>query len=66
MTAMITTPTTLSPADQHLAVRSGADDFKAFPAVLRSEWIKLSTLRANRAILALTILAASPPGRWRP
>lgn len=58
MTAILSTPTsTISQPDRRLAVRSGADDFKAFPAVLKSEWIKLSTLRANRAILALTILA---------
>ncbi len=40
-----------------LATRSGTDDVRAFPNVLRSEWIKLSSLRANRAILALTVLS---------
>ena len=36
------------------AVRTAADDVRAVPAALRSEWIKLTTLRANKVILALT------------
>lgn len=53
------------------AVRTAGDDRRALPAALRSEWIKLASLRANRAILALTIavggfiawaLALSEPG----
>lgn len=36
------------------ATRSRADDIGAVPAVLRSEWIKLSSVRANKTILGLT------------
>jgi ABC-type transport system involved in multi-copper enzyme maturation permease subunit len=51
------TPTApVAPTRHQLAARSASDDVKAFPAVLTSEWIKLSTLRANRAVLALTII----------
>jgi ABC-2 type transport system permease protein len=60
MTTMISTtttsPATMAPTKHHLATRSTRDDVKAFPTVLRSEWIKLSSLRANRAILALTVI----------
>lgn len=35
------------------AVRTRNDDVKAVPAALRSEWIKLASLRANKVILAL-------------
>ncbi len=34
--------------------RSTSDDLKAVPTVLKSEWIKLSTVRSNKAILGLT------------
>lgn len=34
--------------------RSRRDDLAAFPDVLRSEWIKLSTVRSNSAIAVLT------------
>jgi len=44
------TTTTTADAD----VRSGTEDLKALPAALRSEWIKLSSLRANKVILAVT------------
>jgi len=37
-----------------VAVRSRRDDLAALPAVLRSEWIKLSTVRSYRAIAVLT------------
>ncbi len=37
------------------AIRSSGGDLQALPAALRSEWIKLSTIRSNSAILALTI-----------
>jgi ABC-2 type transport system permease protein len=37
-----------------VAVRSRRDDLAAFPAVLTSEWIKLSTVRSTRAITVLT------------
>src|SRR4051812_22815593 len=37
-----------------LGVRS--DDVRSVPAALKSEWIKLASLRGNRAIVALTAL----------
>lgn len=40
--------------DDRTAVRSPSDDVRAIPAALRSEWIKLTALRANKVILALT------------
>jgi hypothetical protein len=49
----ITTPTiewTSSPA----AVRTRHDARRAVPAALRSEWIKLASLRSNKVILGLT------------
>ena len=36
------------------ALRTRRDDVRAVPAALRSEWIKLASLRANRVIFALT------------
>jgi hypothetical protein len=40
--------------DDRTAVRTHADDLHAITAALRSEWIKLTSLRANAVILALT------------
>lgn len=40
--------------DGRTAVRTRSDDVRAIPSALRSEWIKLTSLRANRAILVLT------------
>jgi hypothetical protein len=40
--------------DDRTAIRTQTDDVHAIPAALRSEWIKLTSLRANKAILALT------------
>jgi len=37
-----------------VSVRSHRDDLAALPAVLNSEWIKLSTVRSHRAIALLT------------
>ncbi len=37
--------------------RSAADTARAIPSALKSEWIKLSTVRSNAAILALTVAA---------
>ena len=48
MTAVV--PTT----SDRTAVRAPYDDVRAVPAALRSEWIKLTALRANRRILAMT------------
>ncbi len=42
---------------QRPAVRAPSDDLRAVPKVLKSEWIKVSSLRANRAIVALTAVA---------
>jgi hypothetical protein len=60
MTTM-TIPTTRSPGapattEPALATRSTSDDIRAFPTVLRSEWLKFTSLRANRAVLALTVV----------
>lgn len=57
-----TTPTPTTPLSSRTAkrtmprptTRSGRDDLKAAPTVLRSDWIKLSTVRSNKAILGFT------------
>lgn len=46
---------TTRPTDPGPTTRSGRDDTRAVPPVLHSEWIKLTTIRANKAILALTV-----------
>ena len=51
--------TTISPTiswttGNRSALRTRRDDVRAVPAALRSEWIKLASLRANRVIFALT------------
>jgi len=51
-----TSPATVAPIQPQLPTRSRTDDLKALPTVLKSEWIKLSSLRSNRAILALTVI----------
>ena len=51
-----TPPIMMAPTRDQPATRSPIDDLKAFPTVLKSEWIKLSSLRANRAILAFTAI----------
>lgn len=56
-----TSPTITSPAltltsSDRSAVRSQSDDVRALPGALRSEWIKLTALRANKVILTLTAL----------
>jgi len=64
MTATPTTtatapPSTPAPGATARAIpgtRTGRDDVRAVPAVLRSEWIKLSTIRANKVLLGLTII----------
>jgi hypothetical protein len=50
---MDTITTTWTTVDRS-AVRTSTHDLRALPAALRSEWIKLTSLRANRAILAMT------------
>lgn len=48
-----TTPAPLSVP----ATRTSADSLKSLPHALRSEWIKISTLRSNKAIVALAMAA---------
>src|SRR5690349_14399590 len=50
MTTINRTIATLVPTDS--AVRSRHADLRALPAALRSEWIKYSTLRTNKVMLA--------------
>ena len=50
----ITVPTITPTAGDRSAVRTCSDDVRAVPAALRSEWIKLTALRANKVILVLT------------
>jgi uncharacterized integral membrane protein len=50
----ITIPTITPTAGDRSAVRTRSDDARAVPAALRSEWIKLTALRANKVILVLT------------
>ncbi|HQF96273.1 MAG TPA: hypothetical protein PLS46_19045, partial [Microthrixaceae bacterium] len=52
MTTTIITPRPETRTDTVL--RSRTDDVHAVPAALRSEWIKVSTLRTNKVILGLT------------
>jgi ABC-2 type transport system permease protein len=59
----MTTTTTTShpspatrPVENRRAIQVTRDDAKAVASALRSEWIKVSTLRANQAVLALTII----------
>ncbi len=59
MTATSTTipsPTISWTTSGRSAVRTRSDDVRAVPAALRSEWIKLTALRANKVILALTAI----------
>jgi hypothetical protein len=52
---MTTTSTTIPwTISQRSADRSRSDDLRALPAALRSEWIKLTSLRANTVILGLS------------
>lgn len=50
----ITTPTIAWSTIDRSAARTRSDDLRAVPAALRSEWIKLTALRANKIILAVT------------
>jgi len=52
----ITSPTIAWTTTNRSALKSRSDDIKAVPAALRSEWIKLASLRANKLILASTPL----------
>ena len=50
----ITSTTIPWTATDRTAVRTRPDDIRALPSSLRSEWIKLTSLRANKVILAMT------------
>lgn len=54
MTATTAPATILWTDADRAAVRTRSDDVHAIPSALRSEWIKLTSLRANKMILALT------------
>lgn len=49
------TAATYRTAADRPVTRSQNDSLKALPTTLKSEWIKLSTIRSNKAILALTV-----------
>lgn len=49
-------PPTRAHSHDRRSVRSRRDDLRAVPTVLKSEWIKLWSVRSNKAILALTII----------
>ena len=48
-------PATTVPSEHRPETRSTGDGARAVGAALRSDWIKVSTVRANRALLLLTI-----------
>lgn len=52
-------PTVSWTTSNRSAVRTRSDDVRAVPAALRSEWIKLTALRANKVILALTAITGA-------
>lgn len=54
MTTTFPTVSSTSWANEPTATRTRATDVAAVPAALRSEWIKLTALRANKVILAMT------------
>ncbi|MDO8362637.1 MAG: ABC transporter permease [Actinomycetota bacterium] len=56
MTTTLYPPTAVRPAAR-IVSRTRQHDFSAVPAAIRSEWIKLRSLRSNRAIFGFTILA---------
>lgn len=52
---MTTTTLTATPAAHHPATRSRRDDLEAISGALRSEWIKLASLRSTKVLIALTM-----------
>ena len=52
----ITSSTIIGATRNPSAVRTRSDDVRAVPAALRSEWIMLASLRANKVVFALTPL----------
>jgi ABC-2 type transport system permease protein len=55
----VPSPTVSWTTSNRSAVRTRSDDVRAVPAALRSEWIKLTALRANKVILALTAITGA-------
>lgn len=55
----IAEPTSIWTTSDRTVVRTSTEDLRAVPAALRSEWIKLSSLRANKVILAVTALVGA-------
>lgn len=49
--------TPAAPATPHLSTRTRSDDIKAIPAALKSEWIKLTSVRSTQVMLGLNVLA---------
>jgi ABC-2 type transport system permease protein len=49
-------PATIWSANLRVATRSNNDDVKAVKNALKSEWIKLSSVRSNKAILGVTAI----------
>lgn len=56
-TTFDTTPAFRPTITRRIVTRTRQDDLDAVPAAIRSEWIKLRSLRSNRAIFGFTILA---------
>ena len=50
----IITTTDTPPTNNITATRTAGDSLRAIPNTLNAEWIKLSSLRSNKAIMALT------------
>lgn len=55
----IAEPTSVWTTSDRTVVRTSTEDLRAVPAALRSEWIKLSSLRANKVIVAMTALVGA-------
>ena len=59
ISSTVPSPTVSWTTSDRSAVRTRSDDVRAVPAALRSEWIKLTALRANKVILALTAITGA-------
>lgn len=55
-TAARNTMTTAIPSNNIAVSRTARDSVRAIPTTLKAEWIKLSSLRSNKAIIALTAI----------
>ncbi|MCU1497627.1 MAG: hypothetical protein JWM47_1580 [Acidimicrobiales bacterium] len=55
----ITSPTIHSTTSERSTARTRTDDLRAFPAALKTEGIKLASLRANKVILGLTAVVGA-------